>query len=454
MLLAALTVVVLMFCELAATSGRLSAWVAAGVFAGFAILTNFYGWFTLGFAVLAAVIWLRSWHGLRMLAISTVVAGVVAAPWLIRNLVRLGDPVYPIGSPIFHGFGLVQPLWNAAQAEIRQNAVGQQFGDARGLILRSIELAVALESSYLLPCGLTLGLLVGLWRSWFHDLRALYLSAAVLLLIGGVLAPGWYWLRALLPIMPVGALLTGLALDSARQWAQIYRDSRGILAFGASLWTPVLVAAGLLSFTVSLSLSFAGPTQGVWTTKLAPSSDFMRSVRNLGSKDAQVFTDFGGDYPCWQWLNSHLGPRDKVATFEIRVYYINRPLNLFYLDGLEAVPLLHLHTVASVRQYLIARDVRYIMIPAWAIPPTPTRHPAVDLLPLMQMLGKPNGFSVVEQFGPTKVYSVMPPGDGPVAALAAGYGSIRSRPGATSLTFPRRPTMARGYGALLLTGAR
>ncbi len=407
LLLAALTLLVLLFCELGATSGRTLPWASAGAFAGLAILTNFYGLLTLGFAALAALVWRRSWRGVQAVAIFGVVAGVVSAPWLIRNWVRLGDPLYPLGSPIFHGIGLIQPLWSAAQAEIRQNAIGQQFGDAHGVTLSLVELGTALESHYLLPCGLVLGLIIGLWRARLNDSRAAYLTAAVVLMIAAIMIPGWYWLRALLPVLPVAALLTGLALEFPSRWSQrVDEKPGGIVAFGRSLWTPALIAAALVSVITGLSLSIAGPSQGVWTTRLDASSDLMRSVRNLGSNEAQLLTDFGGDYLAWQWLNSHLGSSDKVATFEIRTYYINRPANLFYLDGLEAEPLLHLKTQAEVREYLIARSVRFIMIPRWVMPPTVTRHPAVDLLPLMNMLGKPGGFPTLATFKSTTVYGL------------------------------------------------
>src|SRR5439155_20490530 len=120
LLLCALTLVVLLFCELAATTGRTPIWGVAGVFAGLAALTNFYGWVTFGFAAIAAIVWLRSWDRLRALAVFGATAMVVASPWLIRNWLLLGDPLYPLASPPFHAVGLAQPLWDASKAEIVQ----------------------------------------------------------------------------------------------------------------------------------------------------------------------------------------------------------------------------------------------------------------------------------------------------------------------------------------------
>jgi len=223
-----------------------------------------------------------------------------------------------------------------------------------------------------------------------------------------VMAPGWYWLRALLPLVPVGALLTGLALETAFKWSDQYVDSGGFKSLGAGLWRPAVGAIGVVSALTSLSLSFAGPNQETWTPSLGQSADFLRSVRNLGSPQSHLLSVYHGDYECWQWLNGHVGPSDRIATFELRLYYFDRPQNLFYLDGLEAVPLLHLDSPDSVREYLTEHNVRYIMIPAWAIADTPARHPAVDLLPMMKMLGRTDGFRLVATWGQTAVYEVNP----------------------------------------------
>ncbi len=399
-LLAALSLLVLMFSELAASSDRWPAWVAAGVFAGLAILTNFYGWVTLGFGILAMFIWMRSRRGVRSVALFVVVAGIVAAPWLIRNWVRLGDPIYPLADGIFHGAGLVQPLWGATQAEIEGSALSV-FWPAQGFGLRSLEGFVALESNYLIPAGLTVGLVVGLWRALHRDKRAIYLCGVVVLLLVEVLTPGWFWLRALLPLVPIGAILTGLAIGNAFAWADAHRGDDGTPAFGAGLWKSALVGVGVVSLASSLALSFAGPNQETWTTYLSPSDDFLGAVRNLGSPERQFQTAYGGDYASWQWLNAHLGPGDRVATLEIRMYYFDRPRSLFYLDGIESVPLVSLNTPDSVRTFLMSNHVSFILIPGWA-----RAGPASRLLPLMYMLDSPGGFPLVEQWGSTAIYSV------------------------------------------------
>jgi 4-amino-4-deoxy-L-arabinose transferase-like glycosyltransferase len=401
-LLAVLTVLVLLFCELGATSMRWTAWAAAGLFAGLAVLTNFYGWVTCIFPILAVLIWHRSWRGVYRLGLFTVVAACVAAPWLFRNWHELGDPIYPLADHIFHGAGLVQPFWSATESDIQHSALSL-YGLATGLKLLSLESAVAFESNYLIPAGLVMGIVVGLWRSKQRDGRALYLTTAVLLIAAEVLTPGWYWVRALLPLVPVGALLAGLALQTSFKWAEQRRRTNAVDGFGGGLWGASLVGLAVLSTATSLALSVAGPNQQTWTTSLPASSDFMQSVRNLGSPDKQLATAFGPDYACWQWMNGHVGPNDRIATYEIRMYYFDRPQSLFYLDGLEAVPLVNMHSPSPIRDYLSSHGVRLVMIPGWA-----RNNGSAQLLPLTKLLGTQGEFPLLGDWGGTDVYALNP----------------------------------------------
>jgi hypothetical protein len=85
---------------------------------------------------------------------------------------------------------------------------------------------------------------------------------------------------------------------------------------------------------------------------------------------------------------------------------------LFYLDGREALPLLHEHDPESVRSFLAARGVRYIFVPPWVDMAVGSRHPGVDLLPLSDLLGSPE-FPLAKQFGTpdwsNRIYEVAGP---------------------------------------------
>jgi 4-amino-4-deoxy-L-arabinose transferase-like glycosyltransferase len=456
MLLSALTLTVLLLAYLAATHGKATLWLMAGIVAGLAMLTHFYGWLVLAFGLTAVLLWQRSRKGALQLALFVGVAFLVASPWLIRNLIRLHDPVYPLGSPIFHGIGLSQPLWGAAQAEIRQNALGQ-FGGANVPDLRVYELLAALFSRHFLAIGLLAPLLFGAWRALKKDLLPGYLGLAGLVLLLIQLAPGWYWLRSLVPALAIAAFLGAMAIqsmmNSVRQISVRFRPI-GQLALVATG-----VAAIGLSSAVGGLLAFAGPNQDTWTTGMTGSHDMLTAVRNLGSDRKQLWTVYGGDYLCWQWLNTHLAPGERVATLDLRLYYFNRPQDLFYLDGQEAAPLLRMQDESSIADYLHSAGVKYIMIPAWAVAPTPARHPAVDLLPVMGMLGREGGFPLVAAFAgagsnvPTTVYAVdLLQTPTVVPAVFAGSSAEIPNPSDTSFRFPRGATDPRIYAPSADTG--
>jgi hypothetical protein len=88
-------------------------WLAlSGGLAGFAAETHMYGILLL--PALGMTVLLLSWlqkRDVRELVISGLVfgvaAGLVAAPWYIRNWIVTGDPAWPFGWAIFHGRG-----WN------------------------------------------------------------------------------------------------------------------------------------------------------------------------------------------------------------------------------------------------------------------------------------------------------------------------------------------------------
>lgn len=449
MLLSALTLAGLFLVYLAASTASRWGWSLAGIVAGFSMLTHFYGWLVLGFGLCAMLIWQRSRRGGINFAIFVGVAVLVASPWLLRDLIRLQDPVYPLGSPIFHGIGLSQPLWGAAQAEIRQNALGQ-FGGADVPNLRAYELLAAIFSRHFLPIGFLAPLLFAAWRALRRDRLVTYLGVGLLILFAAQLAPGWYWLRSLVPALAIGAFLGAAAIDAMIHAVNRVRSALGRL--GRLIVAATLLATIAISSVVGGLLAFAGPNQDTWTTGLTGSHDMLTAVRNLGSNEKQLWTVYGGDYECWKWLNDHLGAGERVATLDLRLYYFNRPQDLFYLDGEEGVPLLKMSDPSAVADYLQSAGVKYIMIPAWAIAPTPARHPAVDLLPLMKMLGRTGGFPLVASFAgpgstvPTTVYAVDLLAQTTSLPTVFAGSSAQSPSGShNTFTFPRGATDPRIY---------
>lgn len=423
-LLAALVLATVILSDVAAQSGSRARWALAGGVAGLAMLSHPYGLTAIPIGLAAVVLSQR-----RRVAGPLVFIGVaflVAAPWFLRDFVLLHDPLYPLGSPPFHGIGLIQPIWDATKQEIKGAALGFWGADGSST-LRLNELSTALFDRHVLPVGLYFGLILGvsLWRR--HRVMA-YLAIALAGIILTLLLPGWYWLRGIVPGLPIAALLTGRGIAMLLEAGRTAREGiHRIMGRVARVVTVAVVASGLtVGAFVGLGLAVAGPNQGSWTTSLSSDQDLMGAVRDMGSTSGTLWSVFSGDALMWQWLNTAVPAGQKVATLEVRIYYIDRPQDLFYLDGLEAAPLMTMRDPGRIEAYLLSQGVRYIALPSWAVHGTGA-HPVTRLMPLFRFLGSTR-FPVVSLFAtdgsdtPTMVYGVGPTKIAPEVGIFPGTG--------------------------------
>lgn len=383
---------------------HIARWLVTGVVLGLALLTSFYGWFAVAGVVVVLIARRVPWRTrLRDVVVLAVPAFLVAGPWLIRNWVELGDPVYPITLPLFHARGLSGPLWRAAQSELRTNADNYW----RGSWLRLHQAFTLILDRHLVILGATPLLLLAA-RPLRHKPASRIVAVSALIILGAELLPGWFFLRSLLPATPFLAVGGGVALSRLAAWARWRRamGRRKVESVHALSMAVLLFAlfVGLFSLAVSLSLAVAGPGQAQWTTEMPSSSNFMALDQSLGSVSGTLRTTFGKDVLAWHWLNNHLGS-GRLATFEIRTYYLDHPGRIFYLDGREAEPLLHINTARGALKFLRARDIRYVFVPAWSDSATAIHDPAFYLLPLDRFLGGQD-FPLAARFGKSHVYRV------------------------------------------------
>lgn len=441
LLLALLGITVLMTVDIHRDDPRWRWLIAIGLVAGAAALTNFFGWLVVATAMAGvAAVFPRRWR-LRGALLVLGLSVLTAAPWLLRNFVLLGDPVYPLSIPFLHPAGLTGPIWSATTAEVRSNALSYWAGTAP---VRLSQVGTVLVDRHLLAIGLAPVAISTAWSAK-RDRTARLILISLLGLGFAQLIPGWFWLRALLPVCGPASVGGGELLarfDRAVMPAGVSGLSLGKLWLSSMfsvLCAVVLVGALVVGTVVGIGLALAGPNQGSWTTLLDRSSDLMEPVRDLGSPTQRLWAVFGGDALAWQWVNQHTSRGARVATLEDRTYYLDRPTSLFYLDGSEADPLVRMHDVTQEQDYLRSKGVRWILVPAWAGGPTPTRDPVIDMLPLFRQLGGP-GFPIVASFAETPAapltvaYSVG--GDQGVAGAAVWAGQGDPAPtSATSISF-------------------
>lgn len=436
-LLGALLLSTVIVVDVARDRGAATGWIGAGCVAGLAILTHFYGLLSL-FAVVA-VLATRRPRPWRAAGAFLAVAASIGSVWLLRNLVVLGDPFYPLGTPPFRGKGLEPALWDASKSSIR-NAALRYWSYARGTTLAIRLVSTSLFDRQVLLTGTYFGLWYGLLR-WRRSPRVGYLFAFLVAALFALLLPGWYWLRALVAIVPVGALLTAALfaeqLVSARRRSHARRDglSRAAHASIVGAVAFVTAVAGLVSLTVAV----AGP--GYRGMHAAIGDDVFTSVRSWGSPRLQLWRSFGGDVRLWEWLDEHVDVGERFGTLEIRTYHMRDPDAPLYLDGREAIPLMGMASPGAIRRYLEAKGVRYIAIPGWAsFPPTPGMISGI--LPLFGFLGS-DAFPAVAVFPvsspdrPSVVYSVGRAHDEPRIGLWSAAPTGPPPLEQTAATFPR-----------------
>jgi hypothetical protein len=109
----------------------------------------------------------------------------------------------------------------------------------------------------------------------------------------------------------------------------------------------------------------------------------------------------------WQWINENTPLTARIATFDIKLYYINR--DVLPLDGNESAPLYYMKTIDESLKFLQDKGVTYVLSVPWASPTDNRMPPAYGWCPFIRYLGDPNFFPplFVGRNG-TTVYHVGP----------------------------------------------
>lgn len=413
LLLSALVTLTLLLLLIARDSASKTALIAAAAFGGLAALTNFYGWIVvvLGLFLAASPRMGKRRHILvfQYLSVALLIPGV----WLVRNSILLGDPVYPLAIGILHDRGIVPSIWRATEAQVRRTAESSLFGSGQ-FSVRIRAVASSLWNRELIPVGVLPGVVALSYLSVRRvALRLVAVGVAGWLLI--TISPGWYFYRALLPVMPIVAIGCGVAISEITGARPTSGSAESDAPPGSRLST-ICARAGRailaiivfsLCASVGIGLAATAPNQLAGSPTLT-SRDWELGLRDLGSTSQTLWAATGGDSLAWDWLNTHVRRNAKVATLEVRGYYIANPSAFFYLDGAESAALLDRRTPQSALAFLQGHGVSYILIPAWA-----SASPVLGLLPLSQFLGSAQ-FPLTASFAPydsaplTQIYHVGP----------------------------------------------
>jgi hypothetical protein len=275
--------------------------VLAGLFAGLTLGTKYQQALLLP-AVAAFLVHAQGARaGARSFAKVGLVAALVAAPWLIKNLIFYGNPIYPFMDAHFNAASVVIP--GALSASARPRPLGETFGTAEGLR----------------------DFLLHVWRYSFlqtNDLECLLSVVYVALL------PLFFVKRPSRPI--VAMLIFGGAL-----WLPMNLVT-AMTRFSIPALVPLSLACGLM--LESLPSALAAPSSAVLAVAFAVCGFCGFNVKDMPElwqalRSPRAAADYlaaehsaypSPPYAAYQWANLHLPARSKVLLVgDQRGFYLH-----------------------------------------------------------------------------------------------------------------------------------
>lgn len=109
----------------------------------------------------------------------------------------------------------------------------------------------------------------------------------------------------------------------------------------------------------------------------------------------------------WKWINEHAPINARIATFDIKEYYIQR--DIMQLDGNESTPLYKMDNIEEAIYFLKDRGVTHVLSVPWTSPMDPRMPKAYEWCVLTRYLGDPRYLPpVYVGVNGTTVYQVGP----------------------------------------------
>jgi len=346
----------------------------SALFGGFASLVSYLGLCTILFLLIVFHLGkVKPSLSLKLLLISLCIPSI----YLIRNLILAGDPVFPFLTFSSDKLWLLRKQHFYIQSIYSGLQISNTFSIIDFLMMRCLGVRP----------WLTIGLMVSPFLIIFYlkEKGVKYLrNEEKVLLIFFVTALLCFFListfeRYLLPFIGIYAAMYIWIRKKAKEL-----NMHKIASF--------LMLVLIFSYSLTLGASLGG----------------YRALNSEGgSKDTLDYVAYyyEDDAKCWRWINEHTNPNDKIASFEIRYYYINR--DVFPLDGKEAAILYHSNlTIDEALKYLKSRGVKYIYSPSWVS--MSGILPAYKELIITPYLGNPRYLPTVYVHGSSAIYHLGP----------------------------------------------
>lgn len=344
---------------------------AAGtLFCCFAALTSYIGLVSFGLLLLYA---LNKRLSVKRFGWLVTLAALLVLPWYIRNYLLLGNPVFPflnIGNYLdslllsstmqhFKNWSTV-PFFSWISLASKIGAIVLFFA------LVYLHFAKPKQFALIFPCYL---LLAGV----------------------AIMAVHIPFMRYLIIALPVLAVIFSLSIKTLLATADTAKRAAPMIFIALLLISSILVLPCINSFKPA-------PTGG----------------NDKWSYLSQIYEEADA----WKWINENTPADARVATYDIKEYYIER--DIFTLDGIEAAPLYGMNTIEEALNFLKERNVTYILSVPWAAPLDTRMPPAYKWCVLTRYLGDPRYLPpVYAGLNGTAVYHVGPIEEETVHALFA-----------------------------------
>jgi hypothetical protein len=315
------------------------------LFCGFAALTSYIGLLAFGVPIIYAV---HKRVGLKKIAVLFGLGALVVLPWYLRNLVLLGNPFYP-----FLGGKYLDPLLHSSTSQSFQ-----QYLQLPEFALISTLCKIA---AVLLVVGIVFFTFSKKRRDFPLTLTLYFLLVGITLMAFYVAFP-----RYIIIALPTAAVFFGFAISLAPKKgvssAELLLSPSKFKRTKAKLLNTVQYPRVCVFFIVLVVVTSA--VMLPFCVNIVKPSAPPLNDRKEGYNRADYITSFFEEGIAWKWINENTTANKKIATFDIKEYYLNR--TLFLLDGKEAAPLYRMNNITDALAFLADNGVEYVLSVSWA----------------------------------------------------------------------------------------
>ena len=316
--------------------------IVGTLFCCFAALTSYIGLFSFGLLLLYAI---NSKLSLKRFASLFTLALLVAIPWYARNLVLLGNPIYP-----FFGIGkYLDPFLRDSTVQHFQGYTTVPLFFWLSIFGKIGIGILVVVISYLAFSGRKNPIMFfpSYLRKNIGNNIPNYLQSSFLIIL-----PSYLFL--------VGLVLMTMHIPFPRYLLIAFPCS--VVVFSAAVKSLFNMQKGARVIAVGLILVVA-----VSSVLILPYMNYSKPVARFGDDKWSYLTHVFEEADAWDWINNNTNTptNARIATFDIKEYYVER--DVMVLDGNESAPLyVPGISIEEAMTFLHKERIEYVLSVPWA----------------------------------------------------------------------------------------